>query len=156
VDLRTLGFKVADYVETTEFLSEMWHEYINGKCSIKKVIDEYNKHGFQANQDIPGNMYWEELFNASPNAKVILTVRDSTEVWNRSLINFMRQECARFGNPGFWLFHRFSSLGWTSPKMLRMVDIVEVDFFKEAKNKRPLPTQMESTDMRDFTTFSCS
>jgi len=123
--LRTLGFKVADYVETAEFLSEVWHEYINGKCSIKKVIDEYNKQGFQANQDIPGNLYWEELFHASPNAKVILTVRDSTEVWNRSLINFMRQECARFGNPGFWLFHRFSSLGWTSPKMLRMVDIVE-------------------------------
>ncbi|CAG5079281.1 Oidioi.mRNA.OKI2018_I69.PAR.g9215.t1.cds [Oikopleura dioica] len=123
--LRTLGFKVADYIETAEFLSEIWVEYINGRCSIHKVIEEYNKHGFQANQDIPGNLYWEELFHASPNAKVILTVRDSTEVWNRSMVNFMLQEAKRLGNPGFWLFHRFSSLGWTSPRMLNMLEIIE-------------------------------
>jgi len=41
-----LGFKVTDYVETAEFLSDVWVEYVNGKCSIRKVISEYNKHGF--------------------------------------------------------------------------------------------------------------
>ena len=41
-----MGFKVADYVETVEFLSDVWVEYVNGRCSIRKVIAEYNKHGF--------------------------------------------------------------------------------------------------------------
>jgi len=123
--LRTLGFKVADYIETTEFLSSIWVEYFEGKCSIRKVIAEYHKNGFQANQDIPGNVYWEELFHASPNAKVILTVRDSTEVWSHSLTKFMEQETSRHGNPGFWLFNRFMSLGWTSPNMKNMVTITE-------------------------------
>jgi hypothetical protein len=123
-----LGFKVADYVETVEFLSDVWVDYVNGRCSIRKVIAEYNKHGFHANQDIPGNMYWEELFHASPNAKVILTVRDNTEVWNRSMISFMRKESSRLGNPGSWLFNRFTGLGWTSPKMLKMQELIRVSF----------------------------
>jgi hypothetical protein len=33
-------------VETVEFLSDVWVEYANGRCSIRKVIAEYNKHGF--------------------------------------------------------------------------------------------------------------
>ncbi|CAG5082336.1 Oidioi.mRNA.OKI2018_I69.PAR.g10099.t1.cds [Oikopleura dioica] len=49
---RTLGFKVADYVETTEFLSDVWVDYLEGRCPIRRVIEEYKKHGFQANQDI--------------------------------------------------------------------------------------------------------
>ena len=60
--LRTLGFNVADFVETTEFLTDVWLDYVQGRCSIRKVIEEYQKHGFQANQDVPGNAYWEELF----------------------------------------------------------------------------------------------
>lgn len=43
----TLGIKVADYIETTEFLSSIWLEYLDGKCSIRKVIAEYRKNGFQ-------------------------------------------------------------------------------------------------------------
>ena len=38
----------------------------------------------------------------------------------------MEQETKRHGNPGFWLFNRFMSLGWTSPKMNNMVKITEV------------------------------
>jgi hypothetical protein len=119
---------------------------LEGKCSIRKVIAEYHKNGFQgiflkseilkimkltfrrfflANQDIPGNIYWKELFHASPNAKVILTVRDSTQVWSRSLTRFMEQETSRHGNPGFWLFNRFMSLDWTSPNIKNMLKMSE-------------------------------
>ena len=73
-------------------------------------------------------MYWEELFHASPNAKVILTVRDNTEVWNRSMISFMKKESSKLGNPGSWLFNRFMELGWTSPKMLKMQQLTKVSF----------------------------
>ena len=58
---------------------------------IERVIEEYTSRGYTVNQDHPGNIYWEELFKASPNAKVILTVRDNVEVWNRSLLRFMDQ-----------------------------------------------------------------
>ena len=72
-------------------MTEIWTQYLEGKVPIVEVIEEYTKLGFQANQDFPGNVYWEELFNASPNAKVILTVRDNADVWNRSFLSFLRQ-----------------------------------------------------------------
>ena len=72
-------------------MTEIWTQYLEGKIPIEDVIDEYTKLGYQANQDIPGNVYWEELFNASPNAKVILTVRDNADVWNKSFLGFLKQ-----------------------------------------------------------------
>merc|ERR1719276_717398 len=126
--LRTLGFKVADYVETVEFLSDVWVEYVNGRCSIRKVIAEYNKHGFQANQDIPGNMYWEELFHASPNAKVILTVRDNTEVWNKSFLGFLKQEYNLTWS--FWLNQRMITARWFGEKLGKMFDMTNHCFRK--------------------------
>ena len=59
------------------------------------------------NQDWPGNLLWEDLYNASPNAKVILTVRDSDEVWWKSMIDFMSKERAFAGNPGYFLFGQY-------------------------------------------------
>ncbi|CAG5104155.1 Oidioi.mRNA.OKI2018_I69.chr1.g1119.t1.cds [Oikopleura dioica] len=117
--LRILGYKVADLSENIHFLSEVWYDYLKGHCSIHRVIEEYKKHGFEANQDVPGNVYWEELYHASPNAKVILTVRDSTEVWKNSFIPFLENVNKQFGNPGFWLYHRTIAMGWTSPNMNR-------------------------------------
>ena len=39
-------------------------------------------------QDLPTNLFWEELYNAVPNSKVILTIRDSDEQWYKSWISF--------------------------------------------------------------------
>lgn len=52
-------------------------------------IAEYKRHNFHANQDYPGNFMWEDLYNESPNAKVILTVRDSDDDFMKSFTNFM-------------------------------------------------------------------
>ena len=50
----------------------------------EEVLKAYEHHGFDANQDWPGNALWEELYNASPKGtKVILTVRDDEYVWLR-------------------------------------------------------------------------
>lgn len=142
--LRTLGYNVADLVENIQFLSEVWYDYMKGTCSIHKVIDEYKKLGFQANQDVPSNVYWEALYHASPNAKVILTVRGSTEQWRRSFVNFFKQETLRWGNPGFWIFHRLVSLGWTSPNMDRANwtthEVIKKGFFRNCEqNFYPAP-----------------
>ncbi|CAG5079285.1 Oidioi.mRNA.OKI2018_I69.PAR.g9216.t1.cds [Oikopleura dioica] len=148
--LRTLGYKVADYFETCQFLSDIWLDYLEGRCSIHKVIDEYKKYGFQANQDFPGNMYWEELYHASPNAKVIITIRDNAEVWHQSQFNFMRQEFQRLGNPGFWLYQRFTNFGWTSPRMNNIRKIFQIvsneKFFRTNE-----PVKWSPADWKMFT-----
>ena len=94
--IHSAGYNVADFMEATEFLSITWTEYFDGKIGIEKVIEAYEKHGFDANQDLPGNVYWEELYNASPKGtKVILTVRDSDDIWQRSLKGYFIQEMKR-------------------------------------------------------------
>ena len=91
-----IGYNVADFMETTEFLAITWTEYFDGKIGIEKVIEAYENHGFDANQDTPGFLYWEELYNASPKGtKVILTVRDSDDIWQKSMKGFYIQEMKR-------------------------------------------------------------
>ena len=88
-----LGYKVADGMETLEFLAIIWSEYLDGQISINKVVQAYDDYEFDANQDLPGNACWEELYHASPKGtKVILTIRDSDEVWQNSMKKFYIQE----------------------------------------------------------------
>ena len=83
-----IGFEVADLMETVEFLAIPWSEYFDGKLTIEDILKAYEDHGFDANQDWPGNVRWEELYNASPKGtKVILTVIDNEEVWHRNRIH---------------------------------------------------------------------
>ena len=72
-------------METVEFLAIPWCEYFDGKLTIEDILKAYEDNRFDANQDWPGNVRWEELYNASPKGtKVILTVRDNEEVWHRN------------------------------------------------------------------------
>merc|ERR1712227_636815 len=102
--------------DTMEHLAITWLEYMDGKISIEKVLAKYHEHGFQANQDLPGNILWEDLYNASPNAKVILTVRDTTEAWENSYFNFLKQEANRQGDRALYFFMKFSQLRMMSPE----------------------------------------
>ena len=119
--LRSLGYKVADYMETLEFLNEIWRAYLNGEATIEAVLEEYEKHGFDANQDLPGNLKWEELYNGSPKGtKVILTVRDSDDIWWKSWSGFMKQEISRDSIGDFnkgRLFQMFASTGYLGPHL---------------------------------------
>ena len=111
--LRTLGYNVADFPETFEFFGQTWLDFVNRKIDASDVIDKYKvinfylshivrpvfsdirfkEHGFNVNQDFPGNFMWEELYRAGPkNQKVILTVRDSDEKWWNSWCTFSEQE----------------------------------------------------------------
>ena len=53
-------------METLEFLALIWSKYFDGQISINKVVKAYDDYDFDANQDVPGNVCWEELYNASP------------------------------------------------------------------------------------------
>ena len=87
------------------------------------IIDEYKINGFQANQDIPGNFLWEELYNASPKAKVILTVRDSKEQFKTSWTKFMEKILSNTGNPGHWIVRKIADFKLMGPKFHMMEDI---------------------------------
>ena len=71
--LRELGFNVADMRETFLHLMPVFDKYFKGQATIEDVISEYKNIECTVNQDWPGNMLWEELYKASPHAKVILT-----------------------------------------------------------------------------------
>ena len=60
-------------METVEFFAIIWSEYFDGKISINKVLQAYDDYEFDANQDIPGNACWEELYH---DFNVIGSTRD--------------------------------------------------------------------------------
>ena len=79
--LRILGFTVYDVDEHEQFHSELWHDiYMEGKSpdfvSMYKDVD--------AVTDVPPLFWFQEIHEAFPDAKVILSVRDDEEVWVKS------------------------------------------------------------------------
>lgn len=131
--LRKLGYNVADYMETAEFLSFVWRDYVEGKATIDDVINAYDKHGFDANQDIPGNLLWEDLYRAlikrDANTKVILTVRDSDAAWWKSWCGFMLQECSRGAIGDFCsqgVMKIVASRGYLGPEFEAMTTVANV------------------------------
>ena len=107
--LRELGYKVCDAMETTESgLSRYWWDYMQGSAEISTVLEAYATNGFNVNQDLPGNFYWEQLFEKSPHSKVILSVRDSESAWFDSWVKFNREFSLQNGI--FGLFHLESGI----------------------------------------------
>ena len=43
-----------------------WLDFAEGRASIESVLQKYDQLGFDANQDLPGNVLWEEMYQASP------------------------------------------------------------------------------------------
>ncbi|CBY13677.1 unnamed protein product [Oikopleura dioica] len=111
--LRELDYNVADMRENFLHLMPIYEKYLKQEASIEDVLESYKSINCSVNQDWPGNMLWEELFNASPNAKVILTVRKNDAEWFDSLVKFMiaeRSACGAF--PRYFLSMKFLDWGF--------------------------------------------
>lgn len=82
--------------------------------------------GYVAAVDWPSSMFWRELSEANPDALVILSVRDSAEVWQRSFDEMVlppaRQSLAPDWNQGrdlATLLERFTETErWDDPETL--------------------------------------
>ena len=61
-----------------KFLSNEWRSFAEGKSSIESVLTGYDRLGFDANQDLPGNVLWEEMYRASEEFKINCLSIDST------------------------------------------------------------------------------
>ena len=53
-----------------KFLSDEWRSFAEGNSSIESVLTAYDRLGFDANQDLPGNVLWEEMYRASVGFKI--------------------------------------------------------------------------------------
>ena len=74
-------------------MSETWLQFFEGKIDAEAVLEKYKEkgfineprsqlvqspwnpdkeHGFDANQSVPGNMLWEELYAASPKGQKVI------------------------------------------------------------------------------------
>lgn len=80
--LKELGFLTASQSQSERLLPDI----IRGDYS--KVID-FMKSG-EVFQDIPFSLpnIYKHIYNKYPNAKFILTIRDNSDQWYRSLLNF--------------------------------------------------------------------
>lgn len=58
-----------------KFLSEEWRNFAEGNTSIESVLTAYDRHGFDANQDLPGNVLWEEMYRASVEFKINIAIK---------------------------------------------------------------------------------
>lgn len=86
--LRILGYKVYDFPEHFDLHVDEWFAMYRGE-KTPDFVAMYE--GVDAVTDLPPAFWYEELLQAFPDARVILTVRDSDEVWMQSLVNNRRQ-----------------------------------------------------------------
>lgn len=84
--LRALGFTVWDFDEQLLHYADEWLDLFEND----KPIDFYSMYkDVDAIVDYPGNYFYEEIMDAFPEAKVILSVREDENAWSDSYKNQM-------------------------------------------------------------------
>ena len=109
--LRILGFNVYDYFEHRSFHMNEWFDILcQGKTpdftSMYKDVD--------AVTDIPPAIFFQEIYEAFPDAKVILSLRDNEEVWVQS----WAKQLEAFENGPVYTFW------WLTPILVKMLHLV--------------------------------
>ncbi|XP_078384690.1 uncharacterized protein LOC144667169 [Oculina patagonica] len=87
--LKVLGYNVYEPADGFMFHQQEWLDSFetNHLPNFKDILKD-----FDAVTDHPAAFWFEEISNAFPEAKVILTVRDSEEMWLRSWQEHLRIE----------------------------------------------------------------
>jgi hypothetical protein len=92
VALQKLGYRTYHMFESMRNFEnghlDMWNEYMEGKSEMDwhRLFQEYD-----ASTDLPACIYWREMMEAFPEARVVLTVRDAEAWWN-SWIGLVRSQ----------------------------------------------------------------
>ncbi|CAB9505334.1 NAD dependent epimerase dehydratase [Seminavis robusta] len=82
---------VDGYIETPGH-QDMWYKLlVEQSISIDDVLDGIAADGFNATIDTPIVFHYKEQMQRYPNAKVVLTVRDSPEQWAASFAKTIRR-----------------------------------------------------------------
>ncbi|XP_039272568.2 uncharacterized protein LOC120346803 [Styela clava] len=82
--LTKLGYKVYDFIENGVYLREEWCTIFNDGWTTEMFRKMYED--IDAVVDLPACYFWEEIHKAFPDAKIILTMRESEDVWYKSIL----------------------------------------------------------------------
>jgi len=76
--LDTLGYQTYHMEDVMEHPDDakLWIGLNSGKMSGKQVTNVLVNRNFNASVDAPGALFWEQLYESNPHAKVILTLRN--------------------------------------------------------------------------------
>ena len=85
--LQILGYTVYDFPEHVNIHGDEWRALYSGN-ETPDFVSMYE--GVDAVTDLPAAYWYEELLQAFPDAKVILTVRDNDEVWVQSWVKHLQ------------------------------------------------------------------
>ena len=90
--LRHLGFVVFDWEEQTfDFLDHLVDVFKSGaQPDVKRVYQNAD-----AVVDFPGNFFWEEILEAFPDSKVVLSEREE-DSWIKSAVNQLQEKRTSF------------------------------------------------------------
>lgn len=85
--LRILGYKVYDFPEHIDIHLDEWLAIYRGE-KAPDFVSMYE--GVDGVTDLPAAFWYEEILEAFPEARIILTVRDDDEVWVQSWVKHLR------------------------------------------------------------------
>ena len=90
--LRHLGFIVFDWEEQTFDFLDHWVDVFKSGAQpdVKRVYQNAD-----AVVDFPGNFFWEEILEAFPDSKVVLSEREE-DSWIKSAVNQLQEKCTSF------------------------------------------------------------
>ncbi|CAK8677511.1 uncharacterized protein LOC143447244 [Clavelina lepadiformis] len=116
VALSELGYNVYDFMDHFWYHGDKWAKILSSSGgSIEDFKEMYQS--VDAVTDAPPNLFWEEILQAFPDAKVILTSRDE-DSWYKSL-------CTQFqvlnSNILYQVMQVLSPTGWKYFKHFRLV-----------------------------------
>ena len=98
--LRLLGYTVFDAPEHYSLHFQQWRSILidNGSPDFLSMYRDVD-----AVTDLPANLFYREILAAFPDAKVILTERESEDVWLRSILKQVRQYNTFMTTRPLWL-----------------------------------------------------
>ena len=128
--LRILGFTVHDFDEHNVYYLNEYLDAMDGKIpdftAMYKDVD--------ATTDIPASLFWEEIKESFPKAKVVLMVRESAESWVDSMLH---TRAAVFQNINQFWTHIGLSITPTGRKWWKLYDKCSMRMRFDDKEKMP-------------------
>nr|XP_009862142.2 uncharacterized protein LOC101243268 isoform X1 [Ciona intestinalis]XP_026693989.1 uncharacterized protein LOC101243268 isoform X2 [Ciona intestinalis] len=103
---REFGYKTYDWIENSWYLSDDWTKILEEGGTVEDFRRMYK--GVDAVVDGPCFMFWEEILEAFPDAKIIFSSRDEGD-WVRSLTKTLD---ALPSEPKYVLMQSLSYSGW--------------------------------------------
>jgi len=85
--LKSFGYNIYDFEEHFVYHRHYWRRIFDGEAAVPIFKEMYKD--VDAIMDMPSYIYWEQVAEAFPEAKVILVERDD-EKWVNSLINMFK------------------------------------------------------------------